>query len=294
MKNKKKEIKIKLSINNPCSEKWDLMEKDKDSRFCEKCQKHVMDFTNKRADEILEYILSNYGKKICGRFYPYQLNTTYCLNNFSRNQQNKSKLLHLLAAGTLFFTYCNTTDTNDRTNNNFEDNIKAHQTPLVESDTTNNYSKDSLTNKNCNKNKANNQTNIENTPLVGEIEVISDMDTSEHNEDVAIYTVVEKMPEFKGGMDMLKLFIKRNLIYPEWEKKNQIEGKVFVKFVVNKEGKIVDPEIIKSVPGSKNFDAEVLRLLKIMPDWIPGEHNGKKVDVYYCLPINFVLNGMKE
>src|SRR5690606_18408431 len=99
----------------------------------------------------------------------------------------------------------------------------------------------------------------------------------------------EKMPEFIGGLDSLTSYLKTTLHYPKWEKENKIEGTVYVSFVINKEGKIENPRILRSVKDSKNFDNEVLKIINEMPDWIPGEQDGKKVKVQYNLPIRFKL-----
>jgi TonB family protein len=99
----------------------------------------------------------------------------------------------------------------------------------------------------------------------------------------------EKMPEFIGGQDSLNLFIKRHLRYPEWEKEHYIEGKVIVSFVIDTMGTLTDIQILKSVPEAQNFEVEVFRMLKLMPNWIPGEQDGKKVPVKFTLPVDFKL-----
>lgn len=97
------------------------------------------------------------------------------------------------------------------------------------------------------------------------------------------------MPGFKGGIDSLMNFIQRNLHYPQWEREHKIEGTVHVKFIVDKKGKVKDAKITKSVAGSRNMDASVLRIINSMPDWIPGKDNGDAVNVEFHLPILFKL-----
>lgn len=99
----------------------------------------------------------------------------------------------------------------------------------------------------------------------------------------------EIMPEFDGGYDSLVNFITSNLKYPDWERQNKIEGIVYVGFTINKDGSISDILINVSVAASKNFDTEVIRVIKSMPKWIPGENEGKKVRVRYHLPVKFKL-----
>jgi len=97
----------------------------------------------------------------------------------------------------------------------------------------------------------------------------------------------EHMPEFKGGDEGLFRFLKDNLKYPAFAKENGIKGKVFVQFVVGKNGKIRDVKILRGV--NKLLDKEAIRVVKEMPEWTPGRQNGKNVSVIYNLPINFVL-----
>tara|TARA_B100000508_G_C11463346_1_gene280283 strand:- start:4064 stop:4732 length:669 start_codon:yes stop_codon:yes gene_type:complete len=75
----------------------------------------------------------------------------------------------------------------------------------------------------------------------------------------------DTMPEFKGGMDGLHQYLKTNLIYPYGEKENNIEGIVYVRFIIDSNGKTRQPEIMKSVPESPNFEAEAIRLINKMP-----------------------------
>ena len=107
-----------------------------------------------------------------------------------------------------------------------------------------------------------------------------------------VYQVVEKMPEFPGGIQMLIKYLSQNIKYPEEAQKLGIEGKVICQFVITKEGKVDDVNVIRSVHPS--LDAEAIRVLKAMPIWIPGEQRGTKVNVQYVLPINFKLGEAKS
>ena len=98
------------------------------------------------------------------------------------------------------------------------------------------------------------------------------------------FTVVEKMPEFVGSLNM---YLMENIKYPEDAKRIGAQGKVYVSFLVNKKGEIEDVEIIRGV--NKWLDAEALRVVKNMPAWSPGKQRGKPVNVVYNLPINFKL-----
>jgi TonB family protein len=97
----------------------------------------------------------------------------------------------------------------------------------------------------------------------------------------------EKDAEYDGGPSAMQKYISQNVRYPKKAIKYNIEGKVYVSFIVEIDGGISNVVIEK---GSKVFHEEVMRLIKNMPNWIPGEVNGKKVRARCRLPINFTLN----
>jgi protein TonB len=103
-----------------------------------------------------------------------------------------------------------------------------------------------------------------------------------------VYLLADDKPEFPGGEDALKAFITANVDYPEEAKKNRITGKVFVSFVIDKEGKVVMVKIAKGVDPS--LDKEALRVVNSMPAWKPGKHEGKLVKVKFTVPIAFALS----
>jgi periplasmic protein TonB len=100
-----------------------------------------------------------------------------------------------------------------------------------------------------------------------------------------IYSFVEVMPEFPGGQGALATFLAKNCQYPTDAKEAKISGKVFVTFVVGKEGQITEAYVIRNLYPS--LDREALRLVKSMPNWKPGMQNGKPVKVKYNLPVAF-------
>lgn len=110
----------------------------------------------------------------------------------------------------------------------------------------------------------------------------------ERNEEDAIFMVVEAQPEFPGGINALFDFIKQNLNYPAICRENNIQGRVIVSFVVDKDGSIMDIEIEKGVHPL--LDAEAIRLISIMPKWKPGEQRGKPVRCKFNVPLTFRLN----
>ena len=102
------------------------------------------------------------------------------------------------------------------------------------------------------------------------------------------FQTVEVMPAFGNGESDLINYIAKNVVYPQQAKVKGIQGKVFVSFIVTKEGKVKDAKVLK--PGNEMLDAEAIRVVSSMPKWKPGYHKDKAVDVIYNLPINFKLN----
>ena len=102
-----------------------------------------------------------------------------------------------------------------------------------------------------------------------------------------IFMVVEDQPEFPGGTKALMEYLKKNIKYPAICRENNIQGKVIVTFVVNKDGTITEPEVVKTVNPS--LDKEALRVISQMPNWKPGYQRGKPVRVKFTVPVNFQL-----
>ena len=102
-----------------------------------------------------------------------------------------------------------------------------------------------------------------------------------------IFFIVEEMPEFPGGELALRKYIANTVDYPEIAQENGIQGKVYVTFVVTRNGDIANAGIARSVDPS--LDAEALRVVNSLPKWKPGKQRGQAVNVSYTVPINFVL-----
>ncbi len=105
-----------------------------------------------------------------------------------------------------------------------------------------------------------------------------------------IYTVVEESAEFPGGVSALKKYLTDKLQYPERAKEEAISGKIYLQFVVSKEGTISNVMLKRGLPGCPECDAEAIRLIKAMPKWKPGKNNGKPVDSYFSLPVTFKID----
>jgi protein TonB len=99
---------------------------------------------------------------------------------------------------------------------------------------------------------------------------------------------IEVYPEFEGGMAAWSKFIQRNLRYPYAAQEMGIQGKVFVSFVVEKDGSVSDVRVIKGIGGG--CDEEAIRVITKSPGWKPGRQNGQQVRVRYTMPLSFLLN----
>jgi periplasmic protein TonB len=99
--------------------------------------------------------------------------------------------------------------------------------------------------------------------------------------------IVEQMPQFPDGEAAMFKYLAENIQYPAVARENGIEGKVFISFVVNTDGSIVDAKVVRGIKGG--CDEEALRVVRMMPKWKPGKQQGRAVRVLYNLPINFRL-----
>lgn len=117
--------------------------------------------------------------------------------------------------------------------------------------------------------------------------VSSAVATTSQGED-EVYMSVEKNPEFPGGVNAMMDYLRGNLKYPESAKKNKQEGRVFIGFVVEKDGSVTNVKVLRGV--CEELDNEAVRVVKSMPTWIAGRDKGEPVRVQYTLPIVFKLN----
>ena len=106
-------------------------------------------------------------------------------------------------------------------------------------------------------------------------------------DEQGVYQVCEEMPDFPGGMRNCMNYLSKNINYPENCKKEGIQGRVIVQFVVDKNGSIQDAKVVRSIHPS--LDKEALRVVENMPKWKPGKHKGEAVKVRYTIPVMFKL-----
>ena len=104
-----------------------------------------------------------------------------------------------------------------------------------------------------------------------------------------IYEIVDEPAEFPGGMDAMRDYLKKNMMVPGIAKENGIQGKCYLRFVVNTDGSISDVRVLRGVTDCPECDKEATRVVKNMPRWKPGRMNGKDVKMYFILPLAFKL-----
>ena len=135
-----------------------------------------------------------------------------------------------------------------------------------------------------NKKKTNNSvTNVTVDNKVAPVSVLQKQKTPDN--DQKVYTVVSEMPKFNGNLFQ---WLAQNIKYPAEASQKHQQGTVMIKFVVEADGRVRQAEIIRG--ASPSLDKEAMRIVSIMPKWIPGKQDGRPVAVYYTLPIKFKLS----
>lgn len=292
---------MKPIIPLPCSEDWNKMKIGQFSRHCDSCEKSVIDFTQMSRFEILTYLIEHRNENVCGHVRLSQLDyrheeTLIVIRDLEKRHRNTNLSYFLLSMATLSLMSC---EPNPHSTNHTK-KPKKHQTiKPFEEQILGKVQIPEEKKVNC---KLETLEDFEvggiewEVPLGGAIVVEVPEPVVEPATLGEVYIpierprmIVEVMPEFEGGTDALMKFIKDNLKYPRWEKRRKIQGTVYTTFIVDEEGNITKPEIMRSVDSSKNFDEEVLKVLGNMPKWKPGMDQGKVVPVQFNLPFKFEL-----
>ncbi|MFT6923265.1 MAG: TonB family protein [Crocinitomicaceae bacterium] len=303
---------MKVEIKEPCSENWDKMKIGLVSRHCDSCEKNVMDFTKMNRGEIIMHLLNNPNDQVCGRMRKDQFEFRHedipILVEALRIQRPSNSFL-IIALVCLSLSSCSDAPEGkiktppaindkiehiDNNTDSYHDTTTTGELEIVEPKVV--HSKTGGV--------------VISEPVVPVISpepvgmvtmglpyIITDPDIDPPMPGPEPHKIIsnepmdfpETMSEYNGGVEAMFAFINTNITYPKYERSNNIQGNVYVKFVVEKDGSITNPVILKSVTGSKNFDAEVIRIINKMPNWKPGEHRGKSVRSNMTLPIRFVL-----
>lgn len=104
-----------------------------------------------------------------------------------------------------------------------------------------------------------------------------------------IVAVPDEPAQFPGGNEALRKFLAENLVYLQRAKEEGLSGKCYIQLLITEDGTITNPKVKRGVPDCTECDAEAMRLVKLMPKWIPGKIEGKAVNSLYYLPISFYV-----
>ncbi len=269
---------MKLIINEPCQQDWKKMTASgynigMYTRHCDSCEKNVVDFTQNSRAEIITYMLSNRDNSVCGRMRVDQFDFRHedipiLLDTLDRQKTVNPFLV--LALVCMSLSACsqeevNTINTPPATENHIK--IGKMIAAPVKAETTD------VVTPHC--------IEVEQGEiLLGNVE--SPIEESKHDPDNKIHKYTSTMPEFPGGIGKMTLFIDENKLSPTT---STLSGTVYVRFVVEADGNITQIEIVRSLHDS--LDQEAIRIIKLMPNWIPGKKEDKKVPVYMTIPVRF-------
>jgi protein TonB len=103
-----------------------------------------------------------------------------------------------------------------------------------------------------------------------------------------IYTSVQHVPSFPGGIEAFYKFLSKNIVYPKTARDKNTQGKVLVSYIVEKDGRLTDVRVVRGI--GDGCDEEAARVVKLSSPWKPGTQNGHTVRVAYTVPINFALS----
>ncbi len=286
------ERKFKITIPEPCHESWDKMTPNENGRFCMSCSKTVIDFSIMSSDEIQHFFIQNQNKKICGRFKNEQLESLIIQipSQILYTQTNYHKIFLLalfIAMGTTLFS-CADKDRNKK---------KIDKVEVVEDSSEHKGMATggpmAVRKNDCDKNqpplpsppKKDAQKNPKidyKSMATGEIQPVY-IDNKEQeiiDYDMVFNTAtIDVLPFPNGGISKFYSFFKSNL------KSEQLTGKVYIYFIVEKDGTLSNFEIRNG--AETEMGKEALRILKLAPKWTPGKLNNHAVRTSYSLPIIF-------
>jgi TonB family protein len=264
-----------FSVPNPCHEKWDGMQPQENGRYCGSCQKVVIDFTNKTEQEIIDYIQANTGKKMCGTFKTIQLDRPTGFIEFRKNENTIRFLAALLLVFGMSLFSCSDGSIKSI---NFGDTIKSAPEQPYENQRLPGIivAPTQVEKKIC-------------TTTTGDISIDTNKvgATAKFNHDTIVGMIAEEMPEFIGGTAAMMEYIHTNLKYPNAAQEQNIEGTVYINFIVKKDGSIAKVRVLRGF--NTLCDNEAMRVIMNMPKWKPAKNHGITLDIQYNIPIRFRL-----
>lgn len=286
---------FKTTIPKPCHENWDTMTPKDNGRFCMSCSKTVVDFTNMLPDEVQHFFIRNENNSICGRFKKSQLDiiTIQIPSRVLYTQTHYSKMFLLalfIAMGTTLFS-CADKDGNKKKIDKIEVVEDVASTEQVST------GKSKISNLNDTlllpptqvdqvkfvkplSNDKNKKAKLLKPLKINYVEKIA-KDSIIEDETIFMGAAIETSPCYFGGIsDFYDFFIKEFKL-PEGAE--NFKAPIIVSFVIGKDGLLSSFNIPKET--DPQIEAEIIRVLKLSPKWIPGEQNGKKTSTKYSLEI---------
>ena len=310
-----------IIIPEPCNESWDKMTPVNNGptgqgRHCSSCEKTVVDFTTMSNDEILGYLSRRNNERVCGRFkteqvrQPVIISAQYLVSARWSVTQAIRLAIFIVFSSSLFS--CTNAQTGkkekaqivieDHTSSGFYEGILlgAPEMPasppvttvkgevmvmgeFVESPTVD-----------CLTPEVSPPDSTESRIIEGKVRKPDPL----VDDSVLTFTmgkvrapIIDKItaPVYPGGESELNYFMRMNLRYPEMEHQKMIQGTMNVRLTISEKGAINKCEILNTIPGSKNFEAEIKRVCNKMPAWKPAINNGTPVEGVYVLPVRFRL-----
>lgn len=281
--------KHKISIPEPCHEKWDKMTPAENGRFCLSCYKTVIDFTTMLPEEVQHFFMANQNKNVCGRFKNSQLENIIIQIPakvlYKQTQYHRMFLLALfIAMGTTLFS-CQ--DKNG-------DKQKINKIEIVGSSSTEERTMVGDIKVSGNESsqvppppppKINQVKFVKpTTKSSGETTKDKTQSSNQVKKENSVFTtgaVTQTNAEFPGGIDPFYTFFTNEFKMPENTDTKNL--KIRISFAVEKNGTL---SYLESVPAiDKTIENEIIRVLSLSPKWEPGESNGKKIRMQYSLPI---------
>lgn len=295
-----------IHIPKPCGESLDNMTPVSGGYHCGSCSHMVIDFRNWDEVAIKDYFKNNAAQRICGIFHKNQLEKSMepmimvpevNIHALSFRQQFLYALL--ICFGVTLFS-CGIenkrgvmmgeplmdtllTDTLAEKSEDEPTQITKESSPVFYTVGLVEYHLDSCS------------SGVFPPPLdyrLGEVFDVDSLDNDRNmeSEDIVIpLGVNEIQPRFPGGEVALARFLKKNLVYPPYERAVGKEGTVHVKFKILTNGTVSNAEIQKNTESTPNFDAEVLRVIGLMPKWKPGTLGGENIETWCFLPVKFKI-----
>ncbi len=261
-----------------CPVRWEDMRVGITGRHCFQCDKEVVDFTSGTKADLVRYLLDHRDRSVCGRVRPDQVDAYHefmevLIQRSLKTRRSSNLAFYLIAISGISAAACATPNSAapQRT-------IGALVVPPQAWSADTSRADDAPV-----------QDPPFSEPLTGVLMAPGGLTLEDTAAQHGAVSFPDVMPEFPGGQDSLYAFMKEHIRYPESESVRNIEGKVYVEFVIDTDGRAKRSRVIRGVENGAGFDAEVLRVIDLMPPWTPGHDGDRAVPTRLVLPVHFGL-----